>query len=362
MKNFLLSAMILASGIAANAQSPTIVTAGSNCTVFRNFNTTDEGFSSPSIYSDGNDVSFNWNVGAGAEVENSGLTVRNASLISPVYFNTVAGQVTMGFSYFAPPGTEFRVRVITGISDPPLEILATTANGPVYTPLIGTSGNVCLLLTDADLTAGKAIRFEFTFRLNQPGIVLFDNLALTVAAGPLPVTFEGFVARRNNDGSLKLLWDVGEEINVKGYTVESSTNAVDFINIGYVQASGKDIYSLDYTAKMSQTTFFRVKSIDLDGSLKYTPIIKVYAKDQTDAQIQIYPVPANDQVTVQHNKSATRSAITLISVDGKIAKQVVVAPNTLQTQININNLTKGIYIVRYDNGEGIIQNVKMIKN
>jgi hypothetical protein len=362
MKKSLLFAIMITTGFFAIAQSPTIVTTASNCTVFRNFNTTDEGFSSPSIYSSAEDVSFFWNAGAGAEIENSGLTIRNGSLISPSYILNIEGQLTVGFRYSAPSNTEFRIRVISGATSPPLEVLANTANGPVYTALPGTSGNICLLLTDADLSIGRAVRFEFTFRVNQPGNILFDDLALTVAGGPLPVTFEGFTSRRNTDGTIKLLWDVATEINVKGYYVESSTNGVDFTNAGYVTASGKDIYSLDYMSKPVQTMFFRVKSVDFDGRSKYTPIIKVYAKDQSNAQVQVYPVPATDQVTVQHSKSSEKSTITLISPDGKILQQKIAVANTLQTQLNINTLTSGLYIVRYDDGNGNVQTAKIIKN
>lgn len=362
MKKFLLIAMMIASGIAVLAQAPTVVTTATNCTVFRNFNTSDEGFSSPSIYSDGNDVAFNWNAGAGAEIESSGLGARSASLISPVYVLSLEGRVTVGFRYVAPLNTEFRIRVISGASSPPLEILATTANGPVYTALPGTSGNICLLLTDADLTIGREVRFEFTFRATLPGNILFDDLALTVAGGPLPVIFEGFVARKNTDGTIKLLWDVGTELNVKGYYVESSTNGVDFVNAGYVPASGKDIYSSDYTGKLLQTMFFRVKSVDFDGRTKFTPIIKVYAKDEANAPIQIYPVPATDQVTLQHSKSSEKSTITVISPDGKIMQQKIAVANTLQTQLNISMLKSGLYFVKYDDGHGDVQTGRIIKN
>ncbi len=361
MKKFLLSAIAIASGIAAIAQSPTIVTTATNCTVFRNFNASDEGFSAPSIYSDANDVAFFWNAGLGAELESSGLTVRNGSLISPVYIQSEDGRATIGFSYVAPAGTEYRIRIISGATSPPLEILANTANGPVYTALPSTSGSICLLLTDADLTAGRQIRFEFTFRATQPGNIQFDNLSLSVAGGPLPVTFEGFVARRDNDGSVKLLWNVGEEVNVKGYYVESSTNGVDFTSAGYVTASGKKIYSLDYPGKQMQTMFFRVKNIDFDGRSKYSSIIKVYVREQTGAQIQLYPVPATDQVTVQHNKSPERTIITIVSPEGRVVRQVRASLNTLQTQVNISNLPKGIYIVKYDDGSGEVQSLKLIK-
>ncbi|MBK8788513.1 MAG: T9SS type A sorting domain-containing protein [Chitinophagaceae bacterium] len=363
MKKALLFLLMITSGFAALAQFPTTVTTATNCSVFRNFNTGDEGFSSASIYSDNNDAAFNWNAVAGAEIEGSGLTNRSASLISPSYILSLNGQVTVGFRYVAPSNTEFRIRIISGAGSPPLEILANTANGPVYTPLAGNSGSICLLLTDADLIIGRQVRFEFTFRATQPGNILFDDFALTGGTGgPLPVVFEGFVARKNGDETVKLLWDVGTEINVKGYYVESSTNGVNFTNAGYVVASSKRTYSFDYAAKLKQTTFFRVRNIDYDGKSKYTPVIKVYATDQTDAGIQIYPVPATDQVTIQHRKASDKTLITLVSTDGKVLQQVKALPNSLQTQLNLNYLKKGLYFVKYDDGKAEVQVSRIIKN
>ena len=363
MKKSLLIAIMITPVITALAQFPTTVTNVTNCVIFRNFNTSDEGFSSPSIYSNAEDVSFFWNSGAGAEIENSGLVVRSASLISPIYIQTTAGQATVGFRYNAPVGTQYRIRIISGITTPPIEVLATTANGPVFTVLPGTSGNICVQLNDLDLTVGRAVRFEFTFSANQPGNILFDDLALNnVVAGPLPLTFEGFVARKNIDGTIKLLWDVSTEINVKGYYVESSTNGADFTNSGYISASGKNVYNFDYKNKLVQTMFFRIKSADFDGSSKYTPIIKVYSKDPSNAAIQIYPSPAKDMVTIQHSKSSERSIITLTSLEGKVLQQVIAMPNTFQTQLNINRLTSGLYIIKYDDGHGDVQMSKVMKN
>jgi Secretion system C-terminal sorting domain len=364
MRKLLLLIISTSSAFFANAQYPTTVVPANNCVVVRTFTTSDEGFSSSSIYSDANDVSFNWNSILGAEIESSGLATRNASLISPVYLNSDPGQLTLGFRYAAPAGTEYRIRIISGVINPPLEVLASTANGPVYTALPSTAGRLCLTLADADLTAGKAIRIEVTFRVvNHPGEnILFDDLALTVQGGPLPVTFTGFVARKNIDESLQLLWNVGEEINVKGYFVEASTDGNTFKDAGYVTANGKNIYALNYVDKLNQTIYFRVRNIDFDGRSKYTPIIKVYGKDKTLAKIEIYPTPATDAVTIQHNKSAEKATITLYTTDGKVILQKLAQQNTFQTQVNIGALPSGMYLVKYDDGTGNVQSKTLYKN
>lgn len=362
MKKFLLLGSMIVVGVALQAQSPTLVTPANNCSVFRNFNASDEGFSSPSIYSNSDDVAFDWNAVAGAEVESSGLIIRSASLISPIFIQTDPANVTIGFRYEAPLGTQYRIRVISAVSSAPLEILATSSLGPVYTTLPATSGNICVLFTDADLTVGKQVRFEITFRANQAGPITFDDLSLSVSAGPLPVTFEGFVARQNADASIKLLWNVGTEINVAGYYLQSSTDGLLFTNVGYVTATGQSIYSLDYLNKLVQTTFFRVKNVDVDGNSKYTTIIKVYAKDQTGATLQLYPLPARNQVTVQHSPATQNTLITLVGNDGKKIQQVRAKPNTLQTQINTSRLASGLYFILYEDGVGGVQSIKLVKN
>jgi len=362
MKRLILFTSVLLSATLALAQSPTVVTNAVNCFPFRNFNTTNEGFSSPSIYSGNDDAAFDWSSTAGAELETSGLSVRSSSLISPVYIQSGGGNISIGFRYIAPPGSDYRIRIITGVIGSPLEVLASTSNGPVYTPFPSTSGNICLLLTDADLVLGRPVRFEFVYRMSQPGDALFDDLALSIAGIPLPVTFEGFVARKNTDGSLKLLWNVSEEVNVKGYYVETSTNGTNFTSAGYVTANGKSVYAMDYTAQLKQTTFFRVRNIDFDGNSKLTPVIRVYAKESADAGIQIYPMPATDMVTVQHNQSPVNAMLTVYTLDGRLLQQVSAGAFTVQTQLDIHKLAKGIYIVRYDEGGGNVKTAKLVKN
>lgn len=362
MKKSLLFLLLLMAGMNAFAQNPTIVTPATNCIVIRNFNTSDEGFSSPSIYGGGDDVAFDWSLSAGAEIESSGLTVRSGSLISPVYLQGSAGAATIGFTYSAPPGAEYRIRIISGIISSPVEVLANTANGPVYTPLPSTSGTICLLLSDLDLTAGRMIRFEFTFRLNQPGNIQFDNLSMAAEQLPLPVTFEGFVARKNTDGSLKLLWNVGEEVNVTGYYLESSTDGTHFTTSTYLPALGKSIYAADYPGPLKGTTFFRVRNIDMDGSSKYTPVIRVYAKESTESFMQVYPMPATDMITVQHPAYLSSAVLSVVSLEGRVLQQRTVMSNTYQTQLNIQTLPRGIYILKLQPSDGMVQSSKLIKN
>jgi Secretion system C-terminal sorting domain len=343
------------------AQSPTSVFVSSDCNFIRNFDSTDEGFSSPSIYSDDNDVSFFWNSTSGSLVESSGLGIRQGSLISPVFLNTLSGQTVVGFTYSAPVGTEYRIRIISGLIGTPLEILATTANGPNWTALPSTSGSLCLLLVDADLTVGQGLRYEFSFRAIQTQNIVFDNFAINSANSPLPVTFLGFVARKNDNGSTNLLWDVGEEVNVNSYTVERSLDGSHFTSIGNVTATGRSTYNLeDNQTAAIETRYYRVRNNDADGRSKYTGIIKVLGQ-KGSGQIQLYPVPATDELYVQHNKTPISANISIYSLEGRLLKQVQAVPNSFQTYVNISSLKQGVYVVKYEDDQGSVQSAKLIK-
>jgi len=356
VKTSLFVILLLTSFQLLNAQSPTTVTAGADCNFVRTFNASNEGFTSASIYSSDDDVSFFW-TGSLLE-ENSGLTTRDGSFVSPVYANSGMGETSVGFSFSAPAGTQYRIRVITQTSST-ASILANTANGPLWTALGATSGTLCLKLTDADLTLGTPVRYEFSFRATTAGNITFDNFALASANAPLPVTFFGFVSRQNADGTIKLLWNVGEEVDVKNYSVERSFDGSTFNSIGTVQAAGKATYSFDDAQFAKGTVYYRIRNNDIDGQSKFSGVIRI--SGQRSTTIQLYPMPATTLAFLQHEKAPAKAMISILSLDGRMIKQIKAQPNTFQTQLNISDLSAGMYFVKYDDSKGDVQTVKLIK-
>lgn len=359
----LITALFLIS-LTSQAQNPTSVFVSTLCNFVEDFENDDGGFTSPSIYSDDNNTSFFWNATDNAWVETSGLSNRVASLISPAFINSLTGITTVGFFFNMPAGTEFRIRVLSGTIGPNVNIVATTANGPVWDPLPSTSGAFCIDLMDPDIVPGT-LRFEISFRANSFTDMLFDDFKLRIPIvrdGGLPVTFLGFVAKKIANGNTKLLWEIGDEINVSHYAVERSLNGRDFASIGTVTATGSKTYFLEDVDKIKDTRYYRVKNVDIDGQSKYTPIIKINGDLNASGKIQLYPVPANNEVYVQHDKAPSMANITIYDMDGKRISQINVIPNSYQTYIPIGHLKAGIYIIKYITGDTDIQTAKLIKN
>jgi hypothetical protein len=87
-----------------------------------------------------------------------------------------------------------------------------------------------------------------------------------------------------------------------------------------------------------------------------------YLTNLTGKMMQVYPNPAIDNVIIQHHASTERAVIWVVSTDGQVLQQRTVLPNTLQTELNVGRLKKGLYIVKFDDGRGDVRTVKLVKN
>ncbi len=87
-----------------------------------------------------------------------------------------------------------------------------------------------------------------------------------------------------------------------------------------------------------------------------------YLTNATGKVMQAYPNPATDQVIIQHVSSPQKAVIYVVSTDGKVLQQRTVVPNTLQTQLSIGMLTKGVYILKYDDAKGDVRTLQLVKN
>jgi hypothetical protein len=361
-KTLLLATVLIGLSTATLAQNPTTVMPADNCKVIENFNEDAGGFRSPSIYSGDDDVSFYYEAAAGLWSETNGLSNREASIISGVYANNLYGSITVGFKYAAPRNAEYRIRVINVNCNCSggLDIIATTATGPVWTALPDTEGNLCVRLIDADIHQGQTLRFEISIRAKNPSTILFDDFSLgeEVEASPLPVTFTGIVARSENS-VVNVQWDVADEIDVRGYEVERSTNGMKFETIGFVAAHGKPFYSFTDAQPAAGTVYYRVKNMDIDGQYKYSSIVKVTNKRAST--LKLYPVPAKENVTLQHERIRANTTLTLTTIDGRVVKQIRPATDSYQTPVSLSGLQPGLYLLRLDNGQGETEAIKVVK-
>ena len=344
------------------AQNPTTVTNSTDCNVVEDFDLDRGGFTSYSLYAGRNQVEFYYQPAtAGYWIQNKNVSQREASIISGVYTSPMSGMAIVGFKYKAPAGSDYRIRIINAQCNCAggEELLATTAIGSEWTPLPSKEGRVCVRITDADILQGQNVRYEISIRTNPPGDIIIDDFSLgEVAQSPLPVTFKGIVARSENN-AVSVQWEVADEIQVRGYEVQRSTNGMRFETVGFVAAHGKPVYSFTDAQPASGAVYYRVKNVDIDGKFEFSSIVRV--NNKRAATLKIYPVPAQQTATLQHERITGPTTISLTTVDGRLVKQLRAVVDTYQTAVPLQELKPGMYLLQLDRGQEGTETLKFIK-
>lgn len=174
----------------------------------------------------------------------------------------------------------------------------------------------------------------------------------------LPVRLISFSAQAENN-EVKLQWASADERNFKGYSVERSSNAGEWNEIGFVSAKVNGAANAEYAfydrQPLSGTGYYRLKLVDQDGSFTYSEIRKVTFMG--NVSVSVYPNPSRNFVTV--TGLAGKSVIRLMDINGRVL-QTISASSTTE-RIDVSTLTKGMYNLVIVSGSGQVITKKIMK-
>ncbi len=180
--------------------------------------------------------------------------------------------------------------------------------------------------------------------------------------GPLPVTFLKFSGEYLKDRGNKLNWEVTNQLNVKEYEIQFSSDGANFVKAGSVDAkifnSGNLSYDFLHLDYKQGNNFYRIRSIDLDGSYKLSSIVLINITEKNRSVI-IYPNPVKDKIIVNYKGNSTHIQYALIDATGKIVQRKDISVQN-PIQIPVANLASGNYILRITDDEGAI-NTQFVK-
>lgn len=105
-----------------------------------------------------------------------------------------------------------------------------------------------------------------------------NKSSITTCPNVLPVElayFNGSVSR----GVAKLVWVTSLEKNSDYFVIESSRDGFTFVTRGQVSAAGSSAQqrSYNFSTSIEGETYFRLKSVDADGSFTYSPLLLLHA-------------------------------------------------------------------------------------
>ena len=133
----------------------------------------------------------------------------------------------------------------------------------------------------------------------------------------LPVTILSFTGAKNGETSL-LQWQVAQELTLDKYVVQASADGRNFTAIGTVMATGKRSYQFNDSKPFAGNNFYRLQTVDKDGKIAYSTIVKLYFGKAW--QVTLSPNPVKETMYVQSTQ-AGKLTISLYDATGRKVKQ-----------------------------------------
>jgi N-acetylneuraminic acid mutarotase len=192
----------------------------------------------------------------------------------------------------------------------------------------------------------------------------FNDLWTISAEGPLPVKLSAFTASLQRYNTVNCAWTTSSELNVQSFTVQHSTNNLDFKDVGIVNPKGSGgmgaAYIFEHSTPIAGKNYYRIKALDNDGSFSYSPV-KVLTVFKTKATMNVVIYPGRLILHI----SGSEKGETLISIIGADGKMVLSKPMQLQEGSNVISLQTvliaGTYIVNNTGINGSVSQKILVK-
>ena len=162
--------------------------------------------------------------------------------------------------------------------------------------------------------------------------------------GVLPLTWLDISVKEQQNQAL-LEWTTIHEINIAGFTVQHSTDGIQWTSIGLVNAAqngdSEHRYRFTHTAPQKGNNYYRIEEKNEDGKTAFSKVLFIQINNPLIWLLD-HPV-TNGQIRFSLNESAT---VLLFSAQGQLLfnRYLSAGSHTL----DVTHLSKGIYFLRTD--------------
>ncbi len=190
----------------------------------------------------------------------------------------------------------------------------------------------------------------------------FITIASLNVITPLPVELIDFNVNLTDRKTVDIKWTTLTEINNDYFKVEKSTDTEIWVEIEKVDGAGNSFSLLNYISEDKTPVFgnnyYRLKQVDFNGEYRYSEIKNINIT--ATAEIQIFPIPANNSIFLIGNDMDTKS-VHLINSVGQEINYSILASFSDFIEIDVENLIDGVYFIQINLGSEL-KNYKIIIN
>lgn len=228
---------------------------------------------------------------------------------------------------------------------------------------IWTSDNTAIATVgpSSGIASGKAYGSANIIYTSTAGAMVSTYTQILNVTFPLPITLLYFQATYSNCKA-NIIWKSTSEINSSYYIIEFSKDGAAFkqaAKLASMNRTAGATYTQAFTNLSAGRVYYRLKMVDLDGKFTYSKIVTIDANDNCNATIplSVKPNPASDVITI--NGLVKGSILSLINSAGlKLLTTQAIGSSQL---INIKQYPNGVYMLRVETANGIIQTLKLVK-
>ncbi|HRO07097.1 MAG TPA: T9SS type A sorting domain-containing protein [Ferruginibacter sp.] len=193
-----------------------------------------------------------------------------------------------------------------------------------------------ILVPTVDAPCGQGAPCSTPYFVSNPG------------SGPVPIKLGSFYANRDGN-QIKLIWESQTEINAERYQIERKIDR-DFEVVAEIEATNNiagSQYSYVDVNPTAATSQYRLKMVDQDGTYSYSEIRAVKGMG-TGTDFSIFPNPSSGTSRLTITDITPSTEVQVVDHAGRIVRTIRMH-NT--NSIELNNLQKGMYMIRVINKE-----------
>lgn len=180
----------------------------------------------------------------------------------------------------------------------------------------------------------------------------------------LPVELVRFNAYCS-DTEVNLSWVTSSEINNNYFTIERSTNGIDYYSIGQVQGAGNSNQTKEYflidNHKPDGIVYYRLKQTDFDGTENvFDPQVVSCRTSKISSNLFVMPNPFKESISI----NGVINGQCVIEILGSIGENVYSNKSNIDGVLNLqlDFLKPGMYLLRIIETSGEIHLFKIVKN
>lgn len=238
---------------------------------------------------------------------------------------------------------------------------------------MGRTGMHCFLKdsylgtqTEVDLNAVTDIGFSVNEDPASVAETRFQLIYVVDAPAPVEVSFKSVQADRTGADVL-VKWDVSNEITVLSYTVEYSTDGINFTGLDQLIADHSNTnirsYSYRHLSVPVGTNFYRIKATNTGSRVQYSTVVKVKERYAASG-ISVYPNPVINKIVQLGFENVPAGTYRIVLLYNNGVQQPLVSIQLTEGQRNgsVNlpqNLAPGIYRLQFT-GPGNTRIIKTI--